>query len=290
MPLAVQVADPGSRGQDARYRFDPSYMTDLGGGFYTDGQFTYRGDPESMLAEDRPSVRTGSLPPADDTDSVLRYSRSVPMGAHGGGAPAKPTAAPVPQLQMGNMLNDRGSTPSDPMFRDLADWSAQGQAGHRQFLEGMWPDIMARNPGLYADQADYMGDINAFLGGNAQPLLDRNQKVVPRMAMPKFNAAVNPAKVADALKVYNQEWAAEKRGNPYGTLGPSPGRVAKVDAAAKANIYGTLGPSPQRVANVKKALVTPQSKKPISIPVRPAPTQPPKPILAKKAPPKRSGV
>jgi hypothetical protein len=288
MPLAVQVADPGSRGQDARYRFDPSYMTDLGGGFYTDGQYTYRGDPENMLAEDRPSVRTGSLPPADDTDSVLRYSRSVPMGAYGQGSGApKPAAAPTPQLQMGNMLNAAGSTPSDPVFRDLADWSAQGQAGHRQFLENMWPDIMARNPGLYADQADYMGDINAFLGGNAQPLLDRNQKVVPMMAMPgRPNAAVHPASVADAMKA----WRTEGQPNPYGTLGPSPGRVAKVDAAAKANIYGSLGPSPQRVANVKKAIVTPQSPKPISIPVKAAP----KPILAKapvkKPTPKRSGV
>jgi hypothetical protein len=184
------------------------------------------------------------------------------------------------------MLLGQGSTPSDPMLKQTGDWSDPAQkAAFQKYLMDMAPSILERNPGLYKDQADYEGDINAFMGGNAQPLLARNQQVVPRMAMPKFNAAVNPASVAAAMKA----WRTEGQPNPYGTLGPSPGRVAKVENAGRINPYGTLGPSPQRVANVKKAAVTPPALKPKSIPVKAAPPPVKKPIVAKK-PVRRSGV
>jgi hypothetical protein len=261
MPLAPQVADPGSRGQDARYKFDPSYMTDLGGGFYTDGQYTYRGDPESMLAEDRPSVRTGSLPPADDTDSVLRYSRSLRTGQgvpQAAAPPPPPEMVAMPKLKMGEQLQ----TP----FVETPFQTGQPQAD--QFFH----DFIAPLSAKYVDKAAFQKDWDAMAAGtpNFAPL---RQVVAPQVA-----AAVR-APVT----------------NPYGTLGPSPQRVRAVQSQ---NPYGGLGPSPQRVANVKAAaksmapgMARPLGSKPI--PMKAAPTPTPKPVLAKapvkKPPPKRSG-
>ena len=37
MPLAPQRSNPGTRGQNVRYAYDPRFMKSLGGGRYTDG-------------------------------------------------------------------------------------------------------------------------------------------------------------------------------------------------------------------------------------------------------------
>jgi hypothetical protein len=55
---------------------------------------------------------------------------------------------------------------------------------------------------------------------------------------------------------------AVKKKNPYGSLGPSPGTVAKINAASYPNYpaynpYGSLGPSPQTVAKVNAAIAAP---------------------------------
>lgn len=112
MPMAPQVANPGSRGQDARYKFDPTFMVDLGGGIVTDGTWHYNmaeNGPNSMLSLDRPSVNAGNLPPADDTDSVARYAAALPpgqgvgMGPRPAPAPAAPAAPPKPIIPEGEV-------------------------------------------------------------------------------------------------------------------------------------------------------------------------------------------
>jgi hypothetical protein len=110
--FAPQVANPGSRGQDARYKFDPTFMIDLGGGIVTDGTWHYNmaeNGPNSMLSLDRPSVNAGNLPPADDTDSVARYAASLPLGQGVGmgprpaPTPAAPSAPPKPIIPAGEV-------------------------------------------------------------------------------------------------------------------------------------------------------------------------------------------
>ena len=107
--LAPQVANPGSRGQDSRYKFDPTFMIDLGGGIVTDGVWHYdmgSNGPNSMLSLDRPSVNAGNLPPADDTDSVERYAAALPPGqglGMGPKPPAAPAAPPKPVIPAGEV-------------------------------------------------------------------------------------------------------------------------------------------------------------------------------------------
>lgn len=255
MPLAVQVANPGSRGQDSRYKFDPTFMTDLGNGIVTDGVWHYQiseNGGDSMLSLDRPSVAVPGVPPADDTDSVMRYSASVPRGAtHPGSGPATPVAPPprqfvgMPKLRVGEaqplpMVDVGPASWSDP------NYGAQNKQQFQKGLESLYDIIQKNNPGLYKDRAAFQGDVNAIMAGN------------PNIAKQPYRPPQVPA-------------SSPQPGNPYGTLGPSPQRVQNVVKAAQSTAPG------------QARLLTPAP-----VPVRAAP-KPVKPIIAPKKVVSRGG-
>jgi len=167
-------------------------MVDLGGGIVTDGQYTYRMDengPDSMLSLDRPSVNAGNIPPADDTDSVMRYSQSLRpgQGVGTGGGPSLPPPPPqrefvsMPKLKMGQQMDpslqfiDVGpSSWSDP------NYGAQNKVQYRSMIEALLPLIRKNNPGLYTNTADFTKDVDAIMAGN--PNLYKPRPVTPVVA------------------------------------------------------------------------------------------------------------
>ncbi len=160
MPLAPQVANPGSRGQDSRYKFDPTFMVDLGGGIVTDGQYTYdmaSNGPNSMLSLDRPSVNAGRLPPADDTDSVERYAASLQPGQGVGMGPVAPKPPAPPRVVV-----PEGEVEITPGFYGTSVKAAGITEGYRKKAFDELMRIAAQPP-----KAPVLG---AAVGGHPPPL------------------------------------------------------------------------------------------------------------------------
>jgi len=251
MPLAVQVGNPGSRGQDSRYKFDPTFMYVGPDGRITDGVWHYSGDENAMLSDDRPSIAIPGPPPSSDSDSMYRYSATVPRGAFhpGSGAPEKaaapaaPEMVPMPKLKMGEQMQ--------VPFVERPFQTGQPEA------DRFFHDFIAPLGAKYVDKAAFQKDWDAMAAGT-----------------PNFAKQV-ASQVASAVR--------PQPTNPYGTLGPSPQRVQAVKYAppkgqGNPGVLGTAGPKPLRPAQIPVRAAPKPAPKPILA----------KPPV--KKPPKRSGV
>jgi hypothetical protein len=267
MPLAPQVGNPGSRGQDSRYKFDPSYMYVGPDGRITDGTYHYSGDEAAMLSDDRPSVPVPGVPPADDSHSMYAFSAQLRPGQAPGSPTTTQPAAPPPPPEREFVPMPRpgmgGRMPEGFQYFDIGrhtwddpNYGAQNKAQYQKTLEGLFDVIRKNNPGLYKDRAAFLKDTNAIMAG-------------------KPNTAPPPT----------------VRGNPYGSLAPSPSTVRRVDdqrVVPFAPLPGTAGgrvqTPPARPAG--RGLPVP------TVPFRPAKTSRPilstagtrAPILPKPAP------
>lgn len=69
MPLAPQRSNPGTRGQNVRY--DLRGFQQVGPDRYTDGVYTYSGDIDNALSDNRPDTVVQGLFGAEDRKSVV---------------------------------------------------------------------------------------------------------------------------------------------------------------------------------------------------------------------------
>jgi len=265
MPLAPQVGNPGSRGQDSRYKLDTTFMYQGPDGRWTDGTYHYEGDEAAMLSTDRPSVAVGGVPPADDSHSMYAFSASLRPGTGPtvGAAPAAPPPPPEREFVPMPRPGMKGSMPAGFQYFDVGrhtwddpNYGAQNKEQYKKGLDSLFDLIRKNNPGLYKDRAAFNVDRDAIMAG-------------------KPNVAPPP----------------QVRGNPYGSLAPSPSTIRRVDdqrVVPFAPLPGTAGGRvqtlPPRPAGKGLPVPTP--------PFRPAKTSRPilstagtrAPILPKPAP------